>query len=299
MEFRHVRNFVTIVRSASFAAASETLGLTQPGLGYQIKQLEQELGVKLLQRHSRGVYLTSAGSHFLQHAEAIISVTEQAKFAMAALASNAAQEVSIGLSPAPARTLGQLLYDQKNQNGVKFRFHEGFSEELHEEVARGALDVAVCLHVSNASLKTIPLYSEPLYLIGPKSDRPSTRSTITIAELGAYPIVVGSRSHVPRRKLEEAAARHGVKLMIDQELSAGVLRRSLVLHNGQYTVAAYGMFAAEIESGLLEARRIVEPGMNQSVHAIVASTVPPDMEQLVLASIRSVMPSIAKMAVLD
>jgi len=299
MELRQVRNFVTIVRSASFAAASETLGLTQPGLGYQIKQLEQELGVKLLQRHSRGVLLTSAGTQFLEHAENIIIATDKAKFAMAALAGNAAREVSIGLSPAPARTIGQLLCDTNRRDNVKFRLHEGFSEELHQEVVRGSLDVAVCLNVGKGPVKTIPLYSEPLFLIGPKSDRAGACSTITIAEIAAYPLVVGSRSHAPRRKLEEAAARYGVKLTIMQELTTGVLRRSLVLHNGQYTVAAYGVFAAEIESGLLEARRIVEPQISQSVHAIISPTVPQDTESLVLSFIRSVMPGLPRLSVLE
>lgn len=79
MELRHLRYFVAVAELGSVSRAAEKLFIAQPPLSTQIKQLEDEVGVKLLVRYPRGVRLTDAGSAFLVEAKDLLARSERAK----------------------------------------------------------------------------------------------------------------------------------------------------------------------------------------------------------------------------
>lgn len=70
MELCHLRYFLAIVADRHFTRAAQKLGIAQPPLSLQIRQLEGEVGTRLFTRTARGVALTAAGAAFLPHAEA-------------------------------------------------------------------------------------------------------------------------------------------------------------------------------------------------------------------------------------
>lgn len=78
MELRHLRYFVAVAEHLSFRRAAERLHLTRPALSKQVKELEQELGVRLLERTTARVRLTQAGAVYLVEAQAILAFTARA-----------------------------------------------------------------------------------------------------------------------------------------------------------------------------------------------------------------------------
>lgn len=78
VELRHLRAFVTVARLRSFTRAAEELLVTQPALSRTVAQLEATLRVTLLERTSRRVELTTAGTEFLGHAERVLATVDQA-----------------------------------------------------------------------------------------------------------------------------------------------------------------------------------------------------------------------------
>ncbi len=278
MDMRQLRDFVAVVRSSSFAAASRNLRVSQPGLGYQVKQLEDELQVRLLQRHARGVSLTQAGETFMDHAVSILAAVENAKRAMTTLTDNH-RKIRIGLAPS-LQALGPVLLSSLHPDSSRIQLREAYAPELHQELLDGKLDFAICLIAGRAPLLTVPIYSEPLYVIGPKPDVPSLGKTISISQLAGLPLVLGCRARTPRRLLDETAAVAGIALNVDQEVESQALLRSLVLHSGRHTVAPYGAFAGEIQSGALAARRIIDPEVRQLVNMVYPANLPKCLEKL-------------------
>src|SRR5580658_1114721 len=79
MELRHLRYFVAVAEAGSLTVAAErNLHTSQPSLSRQIRDLEDEVGARLLTRRARGIELTPAGRAFLDHARAVLSQVEAA-----------------------------------------------------------------------------------------------------------------------------------------------------------------------------------------------------------------------------
>ncbi|WP_313806273.1 LysR family transcriptional regulator [Sphingobium sp.] len=288
MELRQLRDFVTVAKAGSFAAASRLLNVSQPGLGYQIKQLELDLGAELLIRHSRGIELTPAGAAFLTDAERILISVGEARARIHNLVRSEKDEIRVGLSPTPQQLLAPSLSALEiDGRPMRVSFRDGLSAQLVEDVRGGLLDVAICILSQKLfDLRTIPLYREHLHLVGPGLN---SGQEVSFADLGSYTLTAGPKDHLPRQMLDSEAARQGIFLNIAQELEPGGLRRALVLHGNSQTVACCAMFINEIEDGTLGACRIVEPSVTLEVQMVCSPNLSKVHEEALLARIRTTM----------
>lgn len=85
MELPHLRYFREVARLGSMTAAARALGLSQPTLSVAVRQLEEELGATLLQRHRGGASLTAAGAELLRHADEVFALLDRAAASIAGL----------------------------------------------------------------------------------------------------------------------------------------------------------------------------------------------------------------------
>jgi DNA-binding transcriptional LysR family regulator len=112
MEFKRgqLRNFVTVAEDGQMTRAARKLHLAQPALSHSISQLENELGIVLLERHARGVRLTDAGQAFLPKARAVIAAADEAMQTAQSLARASSGRMEVGyIGPPPLVNAPELF----------------------------------------------------------------------------------------------------------------------------------------------------------------------------------------------
>ncbi|WFF38499.1 LysR family transcriptional regulator [Moraxella nasibovis] len=166
MDIRHLKYFVAVVEEQSFTKASERLFIAQPPLSRQIQNLEDELGLQLLQRGSRPVKTTDAGQFFYQHAKKVLSNIEQ-MVSMTKRVGKTDQTLKIGfVGSLLLGLLPQIIYEfRKLLPNVSIDLVEMGTLEQMEALKKGEIDVSFGrLKFSDPSIRRILLRNEPLVL---------------------------------------------------------------------------------------------------------------------------------------
>ncbi|MFM9370899.1 LysR family transcriptional regulator [Streptomyces sp. Da 82-17] len=155
MELRQLRYFVTVVEESSFTRAAARLHLAQPGISAQIRQLERELGQRLLHRSGRTVVPTEVGEAVLPYARAALAAVDGLRDTVAECTGLLRGRVRIGfVSGAAADELdvASVLADFHDAHpGVDIALTEDTSERMQAALTDGALDIAV-LGIADADL---------------------------------------------------------------------------------------------------------------------------------------------------
>lgn len=125
-------------------AAAERLGLAQPALGAQIRLLEEELGLPLLLRHSRGVTPTQAGRLLHERARAILADVDRARHDVRALGQRDRDHLALGVPPSIVLMLGSDLMTSARADmpNVSTSLIEERTPVLLEALGRGQVNLA-------------------------------------------------------------------------------------------------------------------------------------------------------------
>jgi DNA-binding transcriptional LysR family regulator len=193
MELRHLRYFVAIAEERSITRAAERLWIAQPGLSTQVRRLETEVGIQLLNRHPRGVELTPAGEVFLERARATLAAAEAACATGADLEAGLVGTIRLGISAeAPAALSTPLLaaFGQDRPN-VEVTVFESYSGSLMRGLRHGRLDAVIApAAFGSAELRSLPVGAEPwVMLVGP-GHRLAFPGPVDARVLHAEPVVV-------------------------------------------------------------------------------------------------------------
>ena len=260
MNLRQIKYFVAIADAGSFSKAAESLHIAQPSLSQHVRNLEEELGVELLNRHPRGATPTEAGLLFCKHVRSVLRDMDYAKEAVRTSTLEPTGEVSIGLSTATCRELAVPIVQAAARQFPNVVIHlvESMSGNLDEWIQSGRLDVALLYeHAPTEDVLTTEVMIEDLVLVTTPERAPKT-STIAFKALSALPLVLPGRPHILRNVVETAALRAGYPLnvAVNCDSFAGIVE--LVLSGYAAIFSEFGV-SREVTRGDLVCTPIVDP----------------------------------------
>jgi DNA-binding transcriptional LysR family regulator len=193
MELRHLRYFVAVAEELHFSRAAQRLHVAQPAVSEQVRKLEEELGVRLLNRTKRTVSLTEAGAALLGEARRVLQQVEVARLATQEARDRTATRLRIGYLPAtlPAIVPKALQRLAASMKDIEATLEPGFGLELIAAVRDDRLDAAiVSLPAPAAGLRTTQLGYERAVAALPVSHRQAVQPAIRLDQVAPERIVV-------------------------------------------------------------------------------------------------------------
>ena len=253
---RQLRTFKTVADLNSFSHAAQQLKLSQPSVSYQVKELEEAIGLPLLDRLGKRVQLTEAGSLLYAYAMRTLNVLDEASLALEEMRGIERGKLRVGAST----TVGIYLLPaalgafKKLHPGLVISLEIGTRARVQEQVLRNELDLAVVgPALKDPELAVVPFVSDELIVIAPANHQLKKRGRLTLKDLQGQPFVMREPASGSRSELEKAARKSGATLNVAMELgSNGAIKHAVESGLG---LAVMSRYACVLE---LAGRRLVE-----------------------------------------
>jgi LysR family hca operon transcriptional activator len=241
MELRHLRYFIAVAEEGSLSNAAERrLHTAQPSLSRQIRDLELEVGVKLLERGARGIALTAAGRVFLDYARLALLQVEAAGDAARRAAQPEKAAFVIGfLTGHEVMWLPEALRILREEEpSIEITLSSQSSPELANALMRGKVDVAFLRREAQApGLAFKFLIKEPLVAVLPTGHRLAARKEIRPQDLAREIYIAPTRAAPALKAVIDAyAAKSGIALNPAYDAENQSSAMSLVASTGGVTL---------------------------------------------------------------
>jgi len=215
MDFRQIEAFVYVVRFSSFSRAADAIYLTQPTVSSHISTLENELGIKLIDRSSKEVEPTSAGKIFYDYANNLLNIRDNAVFTLNEFSKKVEGKVEIAASTVPAEyLLPRLMIGFRNiYNNISFSADQFDSNQVINELLEKKYELGmVGTIIENSKLDYHKLMEDRLVLATPCNKKYSAiaASTIPFEVIQDENFIYRESGSGTRQEFERIFMKHGV-----------------------------------------------------------------------------------------
>jgi LysR family nitrogen assimilation transcriptional regulator len=286
MDIRQLRYFLGVLEAGSLSKASGPLHVAQPALGVQIRNLERELGVDLLQRHARGVVPTKAGELLAQRAEFLLRQFSRVKQELIDFGAVPSGRVTIGLTSTVAQVVVAKFVERCRQKypEVRLVITEARLGELVGMVVRDEVDLGLAFRSQGSGeIVSEALVDDELVLV--HSER--LAQEVDFRTLVERELILPSQSHLVRRVAESAAIAIGQELRIFYEVDSVTMIKELVKRGLAPTILPIAAVHEEVEDGKLFFSHINNGNFRRTLFLLRSARRPPSRSvDLIHAEVR-------------
>ncbi len=225
MDFDQIQAFLEIVKEKSFSRAAARLYRTQPALSKQVRQLETELGQRLLLRQGKQVEPTPAGQIFLEHCQKIVDTRREALETLQRVRERPRGRLSIGANEATSLYILPAAFAEFRARypEVRLKIHRNFTRKLVERVLANSLDFAVVSlpidEKDQKDLVVLPLHRDELGIVVPAKHPLARRRAVTLEQVAEFPFIF-PRTGRTRGLLERIFAERQLEPRVSLELAS-------------------------------------------------------------------------------
>lgn len=266
LQLTHLRALEAIGRHGSFSRAARELRLTQPAVSMQIRLLERQVGVPLLERVGKRALPTTAGAVVLEHAARAFRELRAGLDRVQALRGVVAGQVRLGTSAAISVYLlpRALRTFRARYPAIELLVMTGLASDIARLVVANELDLGlVTLPLRDRALAITPFYRDELVAIAARDRAWPRRRPVSAAELAREPMILFDHGSTVRRVIDQWFHRARVAPRAAMELGNTEAIKKLVEARLGLSVTSEFSVKADVAAGLLAARRLDPPLFRQ------------------------------------
>jgi LysR family transcriptional regulator, pca operon transcriptional activator len=257
MKFRHLQTFVEVARQRSVMKAAEILHVSQPAVTKTIRELEEVLGVDVVERDGRGIKITRYGDVFLRHAGAVLTALRQGLDSVTQERFGDAPPIRVGALPTVSTRVmpKAMTLFLKEDTGSRIKIVTGDNAVLLEQLRTGDLDLVVGRLAAPEKMTGFTfehLYSEEVVFVV-RAGHPLLESRGSVfALLEAYPVLMPTRESIIRSSVEQFLIANGVARLPNQiETVSAAFGRAFLPTSDAIWIISAGVVAGDIADGTL------------------------------------------------
>lgn len=257
IKFRHLQTFLEVARQRSVGKAADALAITQPAVTRTMRELEDILGVSLLEKDGRGIRVSHFGEVFLKHAGESLAAVQRGMDSLAQALKSEGPPVRIGTLPTASAT---IMPDAVAEflaigTGSQVTIVSGENRVLLNSLRLGELDLVVGRLAAPeymTGLSFEPLYSEEVAIIVSPNHPLLARRNFTLGALANYTVLMPTKNSVIRPFVDRLLLTNGIpELPNTVETVSDSFGRAFVTRHNAIWFISRGVVADELQSGRL------------------------------------------------
>lgn len=290
MDIRQLRYFVGVLEAKSLSKASTVLRVAQPALSTQMRNLERELGVKLLDRHSRGVAPTKAGEHLAQHVYQLLRLVDRIRLDLSSYATVPGGRVRMCIPPTIPRIVTTAIAERCRREfpDIQLTVLESWRQQMQAD--RLMADLALIFHPERVGITFVlePLVQDELVLVCSANETQVPQPEIDVGRAFQQPLILPSKPHYLREFVETTALSSGHELWIACEIDSFEVTKELVARGAAKAILPIACVRDDLRREKLRYARIRDPRFRRTLYMVHSRQPRSTMIDLICREIRAV-----------